>query len=239
MSDTREIIYNSPSMGRVTLLRTDEPVWFRGTTLEALESELSRRAAKDARVAVFYLYATDFDAIAAELEGRAKDWKNTAQPLDAFRREYLGVFSADTIHSNDAIDAMRYAREGLDKLARRDAAMGLTDSELCDEWRRRFPASRLLVCHATDDQLRAECERRRLDHAGIPDQWPVVKALKADVARLTKENRDLRNDHARLMMELAGSASVETGPGVVGVEAEKDTAHYVDPVDLLCKDEDE
>lgn len=192
MSDTREIIYNSPSMGRVRLIRNDsEAVWARPSSVEALEVRFREMAARRSSTEVFHLRPSDFDAIAAELERRAGDWKNTAQPLDAFRREYLGVFpprltSTTTAGADDVVDAMQYAREGLDKLARRDAAMSLTNDEMRAECSRRN-LHRASTETLTDDQLRAECERRRLDHAGIPDQWPVVKALKADVERLTKE----------------------------------------------------
>lgn len=240
MSDTKEIIYNSPSMGRVRLVRA---TWAstRLPNLQAVELYLSDCAARGRqRDGNCGLHTDDFDAIAAELEGRAKH-----------------------------VAPVMTTRNGLV-----DPSI-LTDDQLIDEWRRRFPASRLLVCHATDDQLRAECERRSIK--GLSDRYGgLVRGtgafdfigerdkLKAEVERLTKERDALRAEalrragfdtHASPLFgfkapsvgntsggganrTLAAPTTVaaETGPGIVGVKVEKDTAHYVDPTDLLCED---
>ena len=214
----KEIIYNSPSMGWVKLLRTDADVWFRGTTLEALEERLSQQS-RTTRLVDFYLRADSFDAIAAELEGRAKYVAPTIDSLAGFTDERLRTECERRFGGETYKQQMEIMQCEVAQLTKR------LDGKQSVLW-----------------EFRRMCER-----FGIPDGVDELAWLPACLSRLAefeaqrttqkREAATLFGVDANLNAGMRAMGLRETGPGIVGVKVEKDTSVYVLDEDLLCRDE--
>ena len=226
MSDTREIIYNSPSMGRVRLRRTggEDGATRRFLGLDVLEAHFIDRVVKGDRLVTdqFWLAPPDFDAIARELV----TWTKYAPPIDPLAR-----FADDQLRAE-------CERRGVGETYKQQ--MEIMQCEVAQLTKRLDGKQSVLW------EFRRMCER-----FGIPDGVDELAWLPACLSRLAEyENQSsARKREAATLFGVDKNLNVgdvrvaavmksmcETGPGIVGVKVEKDTAHYVDPTDLLCED---